>query len=210
MVSMIYFNVQYVISYTHIACLEGYFKSFQGNASCKKCPDNSTSTISGATNCTCNPGYELSNNGLCDGKYDIFQCSVCYILCTACLEGRFKSFQGNASCKVCPDNSTSTISGATNCTCNPGYELSNNGLCDGKYDIFQCSVCYILCTACLEGRFKSFQGNASCKECPENSNSTTSGATNCTCITGYYRSRYENVTVACTGKYQHCVYYLHT
>ena len=204
------FNILYLI-YT-IACSEGYFKSFQGNDSCKLCPNNSNSTISGATNCTCNPGYELSNNGFCDGKYDIFLCSICYIFyIIACLKGHFKSFQGNDSCKLCPDNSNSTTSGATNCTCNPGYELSNNGFCDGKYDIFLCSICYILYTiACLEGHFKSFQGNDLCKVCPDNSNSTTSGATNCTCITGYYRSGYEDVTTNCTGKCQHCVYYLHT
>ena len=34
------------------------------------------------------------------------------------------------------------------CSCNPGYELSNIS-CDGKYDIFQCSVCYILYTHSL-------------------------------------------------------------
>ena len=27
--------------------------------------------------CSCNPGYELKNTISCDGKYDIFQCSVC-------------------------------------------------------------------------------------------------------------------------------------
>ena len=91
---------------------------------------------------------------------------------------------------------------ADSCSCNPGYELSNNGSCDGKYNIFQCSICYILYTiACSEGYFKSFQGNDLCKVCPDNSNSTISGAINCTCITGYYRSRYENVTTACTGEY---------
>ena len=54
--------------------------------------------------------------------------------------------------------------------------------------------------ACLKGYFKLSQGNDLCKECPDNSNSTTSGATSCTCLTGYYRSRYEDVTAACTGK----------
>ena len=77
MVSMIYFNVQYVISYTHIACSEGYFKSFQGNDSCKVCPDNSTSTTSGATNCTCIIGYYRSRyedvTTACTGEYLIEQ-----------------------------------------------------------------------------------------------------------------------------------------
>ena len=30
--------------------------------------------------CSCNPGYKLSDNISCDSKFDIFQCSVCYIL----------------------------------------------------------------------------------------------------------------------------------
>ena len=38
---------------------------------------------------------------------------------------------------------------AVSCSCNPGYELSNNMSCDGKYDIFQCSICYILYTHSL-------------------------------------------------------------
>ena len=35
-----------------------------------------------AVSCQCNPGYGLSDNISCDGKYDIFQCSICYILYT--------------------------------------------------------------------------------------------------------------------------------
>ena len=38
---------------------------------------------------------------------------------------------------------------AVSCSCNPGYGLSNNISCDGKYYIFQCSVCYILYTHSL-------------------------------------------------------------
>ena len=54
---------------------------------------------------------------------------------------------------------------------------------------------------CSEGYFKLSHGHESCEECPDNSNSTTSGATSCTCLTGYYRSRYEDVTTPCTGEY---------
>ena len=32
--------------------------------------------------CSCNPGYELNNTISCGGKYDIFQCSIYYILYT--------------------------------------------------------------------------------------------------------------------------------
>ena len=38
---------------------------------------------------------------------------------------------------------------AVSCSCNSGYELSNTISCDGKYDIFQCSECYILYTHSL-------------------------------------------------------------
>ena len=73
MVSMIYFNVQYVISYTHTACLKGYYKSSQGNDLCEKCPDNSNSTTSGTTSCTCLTGYYRSRyegvTTACTGEY---------------------------------------------------------------------------------------------------------------------------------------------
>ena len=53
--------------------------------------------------------------------------------------------------------------------------------------------------ACMRGEYKSIQGNEDCVECPENSNSTQTGATSCDCISGYYRAGSENVTVKCTG-----------
>ena len=72
------------------------------------------------------------------------------------------------------------------------------------------SMLYLIHTACSEGYFKSFQGNDLCEECPDNSNSTSSGATSCTCLTGYYRSRYEDVTTDCTGEYHYHLHYLYT
>ena len=59
----------------------------------------------------------------------------------------------------------------------------------------------LMCTiACMEREYKSIQGNEDCVECPENSNSTQTGATSCDCISGYYRASSENITVKCTGK----------
>ena len=54
--------------------------------------------------------------------------------------------------------------------------------------------------ACQEGEYKSIQGNEDCVKCPENSNSTQTGATSCECIRGYYRASSENITIKCTGK----------
>ena len=54
--------------------------------------------------------------------------------------------------------------------------------------------------ACMRGEYKSIQGNEDCVECPENSNSTQTGATSCDCVSGYYRASSENITVKCTGK----------
>ena len=62
--------------------------------------------------CECNPGYYLNN-----GK------------CVACSVGTYQDEKGQASCKQCPDNSTTTGSGASSiskCKCNAGFALYDN------------------------------------------------------------------------------------
>ena len=61
--------------------------------------------------------------------------------------------------------------------------------------LYNCHV--FVYVACLKGYYKSPQGNDLCEKCPDNSNCNTSGTTSCTCLTGYYRSRYEDVSSAC-------------
>ena len=48
--------------------------------------------------------------------------------------------------------------------------------------------------------YKSIQSNEQCTECPENSESSVTGATSCICVKGYYKASSEGVNYSCTGK----------
>ena len=48
--------------------------------------------------------------------------------------------------------------------------------------------------------YKSIQSNEQCTECPENSDSSVTEATSCTCVKGYYRASSDGVNYPCTGK----------
>ena len=64
----------------------------------------------GNYSCSCNPGYQLANDGW--GCTDIDECAV---------------NMGN-----CSHNCTNTI-GSYNCSCDSGYRIANNNHeCDGK------------------------------------------------------------------------------
>ncbi|XP_056409887.1 ephrin type-B receptor 4 isoform X2 [Hyla sarda] len=54
------------------------------------------------------------------------------------------------------------------------------------------------CSACSPGYFKPDVGDLPCQICPQNSLSTTAGATVCNCKAGYYRSPGDPVTAPCT------------
>ncbi|XP_041427764.1 ephrin type-B receptor 2 isoform X3 [Xenopus laevis] len=69
------------------------------------------------------------------------------------------------------------------CLCKAGYESVENGT---------------VCRACPSGMFKANQGDDSCLHCPINSRTTSEGATNCVCRTGYYRSDSDPLQMPCT------------
>ena len=58
----------------------------------------------------------------------------------------------------------------------------------------------LISLACSDGSYKSVQGNTDCEDCPDNSNSTSTGSTVCHCLIGYYRAVGESVSMKCTGK----------
>uniref|UniRef100_A0A803JIV1 receptor protein-tyrosine kinase n=1 Tax=Xenopus tropicalis TaxID=8364 RepID=A0A803JIV1_XENTR len=53
-------------------------------------------------------------------------------------------------------------------------------------------------SACPSGMFKANQGDDNCLHCPINSRTTSEGATNCVCRTGYYRSDSDPMQMPCT------------
>ncbi|XP_073457533.1 ephrin type-B receptor 2 isoform X6 [Aquarana catesbeiana] len=69
------------------------------------------------------------------------------------------------------------------CMCKAGYESAENGT---------------VCRGCPSGMFKPNQGDESCLHCPINSRTTSEGATNCVCRSGYYRSDSDPLEMPCT------------
>ncbi|KAI4823654.1 hypothetical protein KUCAC02_012232 [Chaenocephalus aceratus] len=69
------------------------------------------------------------------------------------------------------------------CMCKAGYESVENGT---------------VCRACISGFFKGAQGDLSCLQCPINSRTTSEGATNCVCRSGYYRTDSDPQQMPCT------------
>ena len=61
-------------------------------------------------------------------------------------------------------------------------------------------IIILISLACSNGSYKSVQGNTDCEDCPDNSNSTSTGSTVCHCLIGYYRAVGESVSIKCTGK----------
>uniref|UniRef100_A0A8C1CRQ4 receptor protein-tyrosine kinase n=2 Tax=Cyprinus carpio TaxID=7962 RepID=A0A8C1CRQ4_CYPCA len=70
------------------------------------------------------------------------------------------------------------------CVCKAGYESVDNGT---------------VCRACPFGSFKASQGDQQCLQCPINSRTTSEGATNCVCRSGYYRADSDPLQMPCTS-----------
>ena len=122
-----------------ISCPIGSYCPNTGMSIPTVCPANSNST-SGATFCTCNPGYTGPNNGPC----------------TACAIGFYKTVSGTSSCTACSGiDLMMTTNGTgsnmvTNCQCDKGY-TGSNGV--GP------------CTPCVSGTYKDVIGSSVCTNC---------------------------------------------
>merc|ERR1711968_60371 len=119
-------------------CPPGSFKADVGNAACRKCFPNESST-EGATKCLCKAGTFRSASS-----------------CTPCPTGTFKGADLNdGECSACPAFSETTFAGATQmaqCACLAGY--SPMAVTDGWQ-----------CTPCAAGTFKNTTGDAPCDGC---------------------------------------------
>ena len=99
-------------------CDIGTYADTPASAVCKKCPANSSTVLSMASNassdCICMPGFTVDGGGMD---------------CMACEIGTYKVAHGNEPCSTCPSG-TSSVSGSnelTQCTCLAEYEGSNSG-----------------------------------------------------------------------------------
>ena len=52
--------------------------------------------------------------------------------------------------------------------------------------------------------YKEDPGDFDCADCPDNSDSLSTGSISCPCLSGYYRAAYESFDMACTGKFMSC------
>ncbi|CAL9704860.1 unnamed protein product [Knipowitschia caucasica] len=68
------------------------------------------------------------------------------------------------------------------CQCLPGYETTGDS-----------------CQACKPGYFKPALGNDLCRVCPDNTRPSDTGATQCECEDGYFRSASDSPTAACSA-----------
>ncbi|XP_072308602.1 ephrin type-A receptor 2a [Eucyclogobius newberryi] len=68
------------------------------------------------------------------------------------------------------------------CQCLPGYETTGES-----------------CQACKPGYFKPALGNDLCRVCPDNTRPSDTGATECECEDGYFRSPSDPLTAACSA-----------
>ena len=126
------------------------------------------------TDCVCMKGYSRDDA----------------MICQNCVTGKFKDVLGDGPCQNCEagkfSNSTtqfsvttcmpcgeysSSLQGATKCTCNPGAEKRMGN---------------ITCTECARGFYKTLSNDATCTSCPSNSVTDNKGATDgnaCKCQT---------------------------
>ena len=90
--------------------------------------------------------------------------------------GTYQPNAGNTQCLTCPAHSTTTTVGSaalSDCMCEAGYSGEDP----------------TKCAACTFATYKSSIGRGSCTSCPENTNTSSVGATSsdqCQCAQGYF------------------------
>ena len=125
------------------ACPLGSYKTYEGSASCRACPGNTSQALGmlGATSlasCQCSAGYSGPDGGLCQ----------------ACGANTFKPAAGAHACTGCHSNSVSLPASAASaqCVCVVGYTSAGTAQC----------------AACGAGTYKNATGNQACSACPAN------------------------------------------
>ncbi|XP_016373447.1 ephrin type-B receptor 2-like [Sinocyclocheilus rhinocerous] len=77
-------------------------------------------------------------------------------------------------------------------------EREQQSQCDDCFEKSSEDECHITETSCPSGSFKASQGDQQCLQCPINSRTTSVGATNCVCRSGYYRADSDPLQMPCT------------
>jgi len=193
-------------------CNAGLYQNENGAAVCKSCPIGSSSNAGSdaLTDCNlCTAAYYLVGNTctICPGgKYSgalASSCTNCAAgtygqsgFCHHCQAGKFQNEQGKSSCKLCPQGSYLTSTGADNsndCTsCTAGKYNGNTG-----------QIAESACTNCPAGTISAARSSG-CSNCPAGQFQASFGQSQCATCTGgkYQNANGQNGCLNCgAGKY---------
>ena len=154
-------------------CEIGQYGPLKGVSACTTCPDyaSSPSSSTSVTACTCNPGYNGQNGGVC----------------TRCPVGTYKSVSGNATCTPCAVGTSNGLTAQPTCnTCSAGKYANTTAavLCSlcpaGKYSSLEGRTNLQQCVDCSVGYYASTAGSAVCVQCDSKSYTSGSGSSTCT------------------------------
>ena len=192
-------------------CNAGLYQNENGAAVCKSCPIGSSSNAGSdaLTDCNlCTAAYYLVGNTctICPGGKTsqalASSCTNCEIgrygqsgVCSSCQAGKYQNEQGKSLCKLCPQGSYLTTTGADSsddCTsCTAGKYNANQGSTSNVCT--NCPAGTISaarapgCSNCPEGQFQASSGQSSCEYCPKGQYQPANGQTSCfDCAAGKY------------------------
>lgn len=198
-----------------LPCAVNTYSLYEQTITCVECTDNSLTLQSASTSadaCLCNAGYESIDTEcvLCaQGSYKSTWSST--DVCTVCPANTYSSPSRDV-CLSCPDNSVSSSnsSSLTDCLCVAGYEPTSTSphTCsecavgfykanDANNNCLLCALGYFAsqtgahqCVSCAENSYADALGSFECSACTNHSYSLASStaATDCWCVAGYYFS----------------------
>jgi hypothetical protein len=165
------------------ACLAGTFRTSrllnESDAPCFTCPENyycplgaqvpvpcpfgelSLAGSGSLSDCQCPPGYGRNTHPVqvagneSAGEELTHQNTTLRAACTVCARGFFSENMSNSLCPRCPENKTTSFSGATNqsdCKCVPGHGVDTQ-------------IPSAACHLCADGSFSAGGDNEPCRSC---------------------------------------------
>lgn len=141
------------------ACVQCQPGTYELNQTCVPCPPHSSVAGYGAfsvSSCECAAGYSPAHG-----------------VCVPCVAGTYKSAAGSGACTVCPADTFSADTNATDpqaCAACPANTLQLSGARDAPATCV-CKAGYAdaetgVCVACVPGSFKTQPGAGACESCP--------------------------------------------
>ena len=206
-------------------CNTGTYQNEDGAAVCKSCPIGSSSNAGSdaLTDCNlCTAAYYLVGDTctICPGGKTsqalASSCTDCGAgtygqsgVCSSCQAGRYQNEHGKSSCKLCPQGSYLTTTGAdasddcTSCTAGKynGATGSTSNVCENCIAGQISAARAATCTNCAAGQFQASSGQSSCGSCTGGKYQNQAGQTSCKlCGAGtYHNNNGQTAVSACTN-----------